>query len=410
MAWYDINHPCGHSRREQLYGKHTERERCIAWLEGRPCPDCWQEAKQQARAEAAGKAGEAAKQEGLPTLAGSEKQVPWATTIRADLLPKIRERIKDLKGPLVHPEMIGEIDVFVSSIPDAKWWIDRRSWGANGIVWERLADLMWPELPAVDGHRDEVVQARWSRAESLLAVYSYLRTTDAETEAEETYRGAAWSWLVGQASAAFWSRRAFLGVEDLMERHAAYMKESEKAKAEQEAAAAKKAKEVDATRKLWEEKDRIAKAIHDFLNQSTGKVEAVVKHKRGRQEATVYGDFTNEEVARTWLATNKPGIDWEERELVIRPSDAGRLAFQVEVWNRSGEKRVYVGHGFNGNCATYWHTGSDRKKPGTLELTEAAKAKLGDRLPEFKAFLVSLCEAWNAITVRIAADGSAANE
>jgi len=41
MAWYEVNYSCGHSDRIQLYGKHTEREKRIKYLEGTLCPDCY---------------------------------------------------------------------------------------------------------------------------------------------------------------------------------------------------------------------------------------------------------------------------------------------------------------------------------------------------------------------------------
>lgn len=43
MAKYDINYACGHGiYTEQLYGKHTERDNKIAWLEAnKVCPDCY---------------------------------------------------------------------------------------------------------------------------------------------------------------------------------------------------------------------------------------------------------------------------------------------------------------------------------------------------------------------------------
>src|SRR5690625_6977835 len=74
MAKYTINHTCGHEVTIQLYGKHTERDRKIAWLETQRCRHCENEAANKAAAERAEEAG-------LPALEGTEKQVAWATTI-----------------------------------------------------------------------------------------------------------------------------------------------------------------------------------------------------------------------------------------------------------------------------------------------------------------------------------------
>lgn len=54
MAKYTISYKCGHgSFEKQLYGKHTERERYMAWAEGTMlCPECYK-AKMQAEDAAA---------------------------------------------------------------------------------------------------------------------------------------------------------------------------------------------------------------------------------------------------------------------------------------------------------------------------------------------------------------------
>jgi len=45
MAKYTINHSCGHSSEQQLYGPGKDRESRIDWLTGRPCTDCWRTTK-----------------------------------------------------------------------------------------------------------------------------------------------------------------------------------------------------------------------------------------------------------------------------------------------------------------------------------------------------------------------------
>lgn len=40
MAKYEINHTCGHTSTVQLFGKCSERERKIEWMERQECPEC----------------------------------------------------------------------------------------------------------------------------------------------------------------------------------------------------------------------------------------------------------------------------------------------------------------------------------------------------------------------------------
>ncbi len=50
MAQYTINHACGHSRVVQLFGKGSDRERKIEWMESQDCPQCWGAAKRETEA------------------------------------------------------------------------------------------------------------------------------------------------------------------------------------------------------------------------------------------------------------------------------------------------------------------------------------------------------------------------
>jgi hypothetical protein len=45
MAKYDVEHSCGHTQVHQLFGKHTDRDRKIEWLETQECTECWKKSK-----------------------------------------------------------------------------------------------------------------------------------------------------------------------------------------------------------------------------------------------------------------------------------------------------------------------------------------------------------------------------
>lgn len=101
MAWQNPKHVCGHSgERYQAYGHHSGRERQLAAIEARPCPECHQTAAEQA-AQAAG----------LPVLSGSPKQISWASDIRERALRLLPAE----RGAKFRAEI------------SAKWWIDNRN-------------------------------------------------------------------------------------------------------------------------------------------------------------------------------------------------------------------------------------------------------------------------------------------
>lgn len=100
MAWQYPKHTCGHSgERYQAYGHHSGRERQLAAIEAHPCPDCRKAAADQVAAQA-----------GLPLLAGSPKQIAWASDIRERALRLLAED----RAAKYRPEL------------SAKWWIENR--------------------------------------------------------------------------------------------------------------------------------------------------------------------------------------------------------------------------------------------------------------------------------------------
>jgi hypothetical protein len=86
MAKYEITHTCcGVIETVQIYGPERDRDRRAAWLADKQCATCLANARAAENAASAAANASA----GLPVLEGSEKQVAWAETIRAELLPKL---------------------------------------------------------------------------------------------------------------------------------------------------------------------------------------------------------------------------------------------------------------------------------------------------------------------------------
>lgn len=118
MAKYTITHVCGHQIEVQLFGKHEERERRIAYLESIECDDC-----RRAKANAAALAAKEAR--GLLDLSGTPKQIAWANTIRERAY-----RALDCLAPFSsYPYAKALVDGWkakMDAMTEAKWWIDSR--------------------------------------------------------------------------------------------------------------------------------------------------------------------------------------------------------------------------------------------------------------------------------------------
>lgn len=118
MAKYTITHACGHTEEVNLFGKHSDRERKIAYRESIDCRACW-DAAQAAQA----------KEAGLPDLTGSPKQIAWANGIRNRILSEASRCIE------AHPDW-PDTDKWLEELKKetaARWWIDRRDAHASSM-------------------------------------------------------------------------------------------------------------------------------------------------------------------------------------------------------------------------------------------------------------------------------------
>ena len=135
-----ITHTCGHTETVQLYGTSRERDNKAAWLSGKLCQECQRKAQQA-------QAAESAQAQGLPTLTGSDKQVAWATTIRAEQLAGVAKMRQEFEATGrkqnvtedVMAAQMGQFDALVAKLiaqTAAAWWIDRRSTSAQALLKE----------------------------------------------------------------------------------------------------------------------------------------------------------------------------------------------------------------------------------------------------------------------------------
>lgn len=126
MAKYSVTYTCGHEATIQLFGKHKDREWRLQYEERKLCPDCYLEKLRKEREEENRKAAEAAKEQELPQLVGSEKQIAWAETIRQKFLDKLSDLLTHLKSEIAaDPACSKTIDSFYGET-SSRWWIDNR--------------------------------------------------------------------------------------------------------------------------------------------------------------------------------------------------------------------------------------------------------------------------------------------
>lgn len=111
-----ITHSCGHDDTHHLSGFASQIERRRQWLSRQVCKSCYRAAKERDAEQAATTALEGLT---LPHLNGSERQIAWATKIRAARI--VEARTLDADGP--QPEAIATL----LTVTEAKSWIDQRA-------------------------------------------------------------------------------------------------------------------------------------------------------------------------------------------------------------------------------------------------------------------------------------------
>lgn len=115
MAKYDVTYSCGHTGEVVLFGRSSERQRKIEWLETQICRDC------QREREAVENDEFEADYEGLATLTGSEKQIAYGRTCRRKAIESYEYIIQqyDPEDPKHH-----EWREHFCNVKSASWWID----------------------------------------------------------------------------------------------------------------------------------------------------------------------------------------------------------------------------------------------------------------------------------------------
>ena len=140
MAKYDVKFSCGHVETIQLYGKESDRQRKIAWLEEHgECSACYKARIAAERAADTAAAADKAAEENLPTLTGSEKQVNWALSIRAKKFADLEKMLANMTTADEQLRRQNQIALqatknVLASKTDSKFWIDNRNVAANRLI------------------------------------------------------------------------------------------------------------------------------------------------------------------------------------------------------------------------------------------------------------------------------------
>lgn len=165
---YSGTHICGHPGSVNLYGPAQNCKPRADKYFSQPCGAC----RLKAREEEYRRNADAARAQGLPELTGSEKQVAWATTIRANLMATLERNITWLKGKelMEWAGQVSEYQKIIVQTTSARWFIENRSVLARGPFIQKALQAQRsfsPETQSVESPAISINEQLMVRPESI---------------------------------------------------------------------------------------------------------------------------------------------------------------------------------------------------------------------------------------------------
>ena len=186
MAKYTVTRACGHEEPVALIGKAKDREWRLEKVEPyKLCYECYQEDMKRRREEANREAAEVAKENRYPALTGTEKQIPWAETVRIELMARMEEIIHNKRYGVENASLFqNAVEHIKETKTTAHWWIDHRflTGDSTGIIALLNDTIKLIKHEALMPPKEEIKQAL---AESTVRPEKSLTETVAEIRVKE---------------------------------------------------------------------------------------------------------------------------------------------------------------------------------------------------------------------------------
>lgn len=115
-----VTYACGHTEEIQVFGKRSDREKKIAWLEAQLCAEC--------RAREGAEQGAA---KGWAALEGSPKQIAWAEDLRSETMDAIAATKTRTESESALKDRVIK---YIGGITSAEWWIDNRFYAGAKMI------------------------------------------------------------------------------------------------------------------------------------------------------------------------------------------------------------------------------------------------------------------------------------
>ncbi len=207
MAKYTVTRVCGHEETVVLFGKLKNRDWRLENVEPQKlCYECWQKKLEQEREEENQEAAEVAREQGLPQLTGSDKQIAWAETIRQQMLAEIDSFIfRDIKAEHRNDPKLFEAVDHIKNTTEAHWWIDNRGlnmrYELRNLLERALKEVTKEKLkPTIDEAKAEATVRPESPVTETIAEIRVLDSAveisfpERRDDFRETVKGMGYRW------------------------------------------------------------------------------------------------------------------------------------------------------------------------------------------------------------------------
>ncbi|WP_433716960.1 hypothetical protein ACQP2U_43525 (plasmid) [Nocardia sp. CA-084685] len=170
MTWYTITHSCTHEVPQHVHGDNrSQRDWKAKQLEQQICNACFARDQKTERDGANAAALAAADAAEWPALTGTEKQVPWAASLRARALALLDVVAEVAAGNPHHPEggeLVAPVREMLLSQTTAQSWITFRDKNFNAMItaWATPDERgRWRDQAGIDRFPDSVLRVANNR-------------------------------------------------------------------------------------------------------------------------------------------------------------------------------------------------------------------------------------------------------
>ena len=137
MAKYEVKHKCGHVANIELFGETSKREYRMDKMSNELCAECYKEKMEIIYKTKENEAMEQQEKLGLPNLAGTERQIKWAVTIRQNFINEYNNYIDENRSKMKNENIVKSQEMLKNILDikiESELWIKYKDFDFKDMV------------------------------------------------------------------------------------------------------------------------------------------------------------------------------------------------------------------------------------------------------------------------------------